>query len=116
MNDFVIGHFLSIRTASENLAGEREKEFRGLEAPRYGPDFGSGESGLLRSRAVFVFLVEAGVAILEADFLAGDPHSLHVGADIENVSVGGEQRGFFSDFDGAEAVGHAVKPSVVSPK
>jgi len=57
--------------------------------------------------AVAVFFVEAGVAVFEGDFVAGDQHVLHVAANVQDVAVGRKQAGFFAGFDAAEAVAQA---------
>ena len=50
---------------------------------------------LNRIRSVFVFFVKTGVAALEADFITGDPHIFHVGADVKNVAIDRDECGFF---------------------
>src|SRR5437763_1718488 len=60
---------------------------------------------LFSRRPTLIFLVEAGVAGFEAYIFSGDPHSLHAGALVEDVAVGGDERRFFADFQGAKAVG-----------
>jgi hypothetical protein len=44
---------------------------------------------------VFVFFVKTGVAALEPDFFAGNPHVFYVGADVEYVAVHRDEGGFF---------------------
>src|SRR5437867_2734777 len=61
----------------------------------------------LRLRAIFVFLVQPRVAVLQADFFARQPHPRYMGAEIENVPIGGEDRRFFAGLNGAEAIRHA---------
>ena len=48
-------------------------------------------SALPGQGAVFEFVVEAGVAGFEADFFAGDPHAFHIGAEVEDIAVGGDE-------------------------
>jgi hypothetical protein len=38
-------------------------------------------------RPIFVFFAEPGMAAFQADFVAGDPHPGHVGANIENAAI-----------------------------
>src|SRR5438105_14591548 len=61
----------------------------------------------LGRRAILIFLVKAGVAAFEADFLAGEPHAFDVGANVENVPIGGEESSFLADLNRAEAIGYA---------
>ncbi len=57
--------------------------------------------------AVAVFFVEAVVAIIEANFFAGDPHLFHLRANFEDVAVRREEGGLLAGLDGAQALGHA---------
>src|SRR3954463_3652813 len=85
---------------------------RGTEAPErgVGKDHSlvtSAADATVSSRAVFVFVVEAGVAVFEGDFFAGHPEVKDFGFGVEDAAVTGEEGGFFALVNGTETIGGA---------
>ena len=61
---------------------------------------------------VLVFLVEPRLAAFEADCLAYNPHLLHMGADVEDVAIGGEEGCVLAGLDGTEAISHTSNRTI----
>src|SRR5258708_4006295 len=67
----------------------------------------SDPRGSLCRRAALVLVIEARVTAIQGGFFFGNPESLYVGADVEDIAVGGEEGGYFAGFQGTEAVRYA---------
>src|SRR6266404_6926208 len=50
-------------------------------------------------RPCLIFLVKPRVTAFETDFLPANPHPFHVAANVENVSIGGEDCRLLARFD-----------------
>jgi hypothetical protein len=57
------------------------------------------EVASLRAWSILVFFVKARVTGFEAHLFATHPHSFHVRADIEDITIRGKQRSFLAGFN-----------------
>ena len=69
---------------------------------------------LFRRRSALIFLVEPRVAAFERDLAARDPHAFHVRAEVEDVAIARDERGFLVGFERAEAITEARRTVSVS--